>query len=106
MATNPYSVNGLLTIETEGQVIMNKRVINGVWQKNEIVAYKVPAPTYNANVACTGTTVHNCVSWEIEDMNWIEYGACLISAPACYATLWASCAWEVCHNHIQYTNPV
>jgi hypothetical protein len=100
------SVSGLFEIETGGQVIYKKRIINGKIKKGESIGYKVPGPVYDPNVACTVSTVHNCVSWEIEDMNWIEYGACLISAPGCYATLWASCTWEVCHNHMRYTNPI
>lgn len=95
-----------MTIETEGQVILKRKVKNGIFQKSELIAFRVPGPTYNPNVACTVGTVHDCVSWKIEDMNWIEYGACLVSAPACYATLWASCTWEVCHNHMQYINPI
>lgn len=103
---SPNSISGFFLIETGGQVIYKKRIINGESQKGENIKYKVPGPVYDPNVACTVSTVHNCVSWEIEDMNWIEYGACLISAPGCYATLWASCTWEVCHNHIRYTNPI
>lgn len=38
-------------------------------------------------------------------MNWIDYALCAASAPACYGGLWASCSWEVCHNHMKYTDP-
>jgi len=108
MKSHPYSVNGEFTIETEGQVILRKKVVNGVWKKSELIAFQVssaPGPKSNPKVPCSVGTVHDCVAWEIDDMNWIEYGLCLASAPGCYGGLWASCAWEVCHNHMQYTNP-
>jgi hypothetical protein len=89
-----------------GLLVLKKHIVNGAWGKTEIIASRLPGPIYNPNLACNAITIHDCVSYEIEDMNWIEYGACLVSAPACYATLWASCTWEVCHNHMQYTNPI
>ncbi len=104
--TDPSSISGIFLVETGGQIIYREEIINGKAQKGERISYKVRDPFYNPKVQCTVATIHNCVSWEIEDMNWIEYGACLVGAPACYATLWASCTWEVCHNRMQYTNPI
>jgi hypothetical protein len=101
MKTRPTEVNGNLIIETEGQVILTKRVVNGKWGGTKLIN----PSSVKASAACTVSTVHDCVAWEIDDMNWIEYGACLLSAPGCYATLWASCTWEVCHNHKVYDNP-
>jgi hypothetical protein len=106
MKSHPNSVNGVLILETGGLLVLKKHIVNGAWGKTEIIASRLPGPIYNPNLACNAITIHDCVSYEIEDMNWIEYGACLVSAPACYATLWASCTWEVCHNHMQYTNPI
>jgi hypothetical protein len=101
------SVNGTFTIETEGQVIFEKKIVNGIGQKGHNIKLKTIFPNGSSreNVACTVTTVHDCVAWEIDDMNWIEYGFCLAGAPACYASLWASCTWEVCHNNKVYVNP-
>ena len=104
MKTNPTGVNGRLIIETEGQIILTKQVVNGKWGSTKLEKRNA-AISRVVSVACTVKTIHDCVAWEIEDMNWIEYGACLVSAPACYATLWASCTWEVCHNHKTYVNP-
>jgi len=103
MKETPNSVNGEFTIEIAGQVIYRRAIINGKAQK----AIRIPlrAATTEMAAPCTVGTVHDCVAWEIDDMNWIEYGACLISAPACYAELWASCTWEVCHNGKTYVNP-
>lgn len=103
MKERPNTVNGEFTIETAGQVIYKRAIVNGKAQKG----IKLPFRTASTEMAapCTVTTVHDCVAWEIDDMNWIEYGACLVSAPGCYATLWASCTWEVCHNGKTYVNP-
>lgn len=105
MISNPKSVNGEFTIETEGQVILKKKIKNGIWEMSEILTYKPMPPNYNPKVPCAVSTIVDCIEWKLNDMNWIEYGGCCISAPACYANLWASCTWEVCHNHMQYTNP-
>jgi uncharacterized protein YxeA len=110
MKNNPYTVNGEFTVEAGGQVILRKKVVNGQWQKSDLISLSEAyvnsePPHYNPNLKCTVKTVHDCVAWEIDDMNWIEYGLCLASAPGCYAGLWASCTWEVCHNHMEYKNP-
>ena len=109
MRNSPNTVNGELTIETGGQVILRKKVVNGAWARTDVVAYKVDtngSEEKRVNLAaCSVTTVHDCVAWEIDDMNWVEYGFCLAGAPACYAGLWASCTWEVCHNNKTYVNP-
>ena len=104
---NPNTFNGNFTIETEGQEIYNVRIENGKAQRvvRKILSAVAPPPVYDANVACGVGTVHDCVSYKIEEMNWIEYGICLASAPGCYAGIWASCTWEVCHNHMRYTDP-
>ena len=97
-------VSGTFTIETEGQVIYKKRIINGIEQKGEKVALNLASKALPV-VPCTVTTVHDCVSWKIDDMNWIDYTLCLASAPGCYAGLWASCTWDVCKRGIKYENP-
>ena len=102
----PNLVNGVFTIEINEEIVLRKKIINGKGLKSELVKAKQGAVTdMNQAVPCTVTTVHDCVAWEIDDMNWIEYAACLISAPACYAELWASCTCEVCHNGKRYVNP-
>lgn len=102
----PNLVNGEFTIEINGKIVLRKKIINGKALKSELVKENLGAVTdMNQAVPCTVTTVHDCVAWEIDNMNWIEYAACLISAPACYAELWASCTWEVCHNGKRYVNP-
>jgi len=63
-------------------------------------------PVHNPNVPCTLTTIHDCVSYKIEDMNVIDLGICFATAPACYAATWASCSYDVCVRKIEYTNPI
>ena len=55
---------------------------------------------------CSVESVHDCVSYKIEDMNLVEYGLCLASAPSCYAGVWAVCAYDVCVKGKTYINPV
>lgn len=98
------SVSGEFTIEVDGQIILKKRIVNGVGLKTQLLSPQVSAREAEA-APCNVSTVHDCVAWEIEDMNWVEYGFCLASAPGCYAGLWASCTWEVCHNGKTYVNP-
>ncbi len=95
---DPKSVSGLFTIEINGQVILKKQFINGVGLKTEKNSYDNLIGGEIGRIACNVKNIHDCVSWEIEDMNWLEYLVCAASAPGCYATLWASCTWEVCHN--------
>ncbi len=54
---------------------------------------------------CTIDTVHDCVSFKIDDMNWVDYAICVASAPACYGQLWASCTYDVCVNGEEFNNP-
>lgn len=77
---------------------MTQKVIYGYWRSvvGKVIATVDMDPLNDPKVPCTVTTVYDCVSWEIEEMNWIEYRGCIVGAPVCYATLWASCTREVC----------
>ncbi len=102
------NVNGVLKVEIEGAELLSQEIIEGKdmplsRNKNYMQAI---GPVYNKNTPCTATTVHNCVSYKIEDMNAVDYALCLAGAPACYAGTWASCAYDVCSRKIKYTNPV
>ena len=55
---------------------------------------------------CSVVSVHDCVSFKIEDMNIVEYTLCLASAPGCYSGLWATCAYDVCVKGKTYINPI
>ncbi len=107
LKNNPGAFKGNFTIETEGQEIYAMRIEKGVPQKSErkfLSKIFVP-PVYDANVSCGVGTVHDCVSYKIETMNWIEYALCAASAPACYGGIWASCTWDVCNSKLKYTDP-
>jgi len=97
--SDPNSINGTFTIEVDGQIVFFRKIVNGVSQKPNFEEFDI---SQRATIPCNLTTIHDCVAWTIDDMNWIEYGACLLTAPGCYATLWASCTWEVCHNHVPH----
>jgi len=97
--TDSSHFSGILTIEVDSQTIYSITITNG-----EVANRQVP-PVYNAGLSCTWGHVHDCVAYEIEGMNWVHYAFCLMSAPACYLEQWSSCLWEVCHQHMQYTNP-
>jgi hypothetical protein len=105
------NVDGILTVEVGGSKILTQSVVKGkdMTMKRSVINTLAVAdgdPVKDPKVPCTITTVHDCVSYKIEDMNVVEYAFCLAGAPACYAELWASCTWDVCHEKIRYTNPV
>ena len=46
------------------------------------------------------------MDYKIEEMNIVDLAGCFATAPGCYALTWASCTYDVCHEKIEYTNPV
>ena len=108
----PGKFSGTLSIESDGVVIYSKQIVNGVAEPAQVVAGRAageltggPGPVYNPNLRCTIGNIHDCVAYKIEGMNWLQFGLCLLSAPACYGRQWAVCTIDVCINHMQYTNP-
>jgi len=88
---NPEQVSGLLTLEVDGQILYSLDVKNGVIGKVQTYSYS------GMKQPCTIRGQFACIDDKLEAMNWIEYGACLVTAPECYAVLHASCAWDNCH---------
>lgn len=107
LKNNPSAVTGTFSISTEGQEIYTMRIEKGVAQKSvrKVLSAQLVPPVHDASVGCGVGTVHDCVSYKIESMNWVDYGLCLASAPACYGGLWASCTWDVCNSKMRYTDP-
>ena len=110
LQNDPDSFSGSVSFEVDEQVVYEKNIVNGTTVKVEQVASKQafqggPGPVYNPNLRCTIRTIHDCVAYNIEGMGWIQLLVCLMSAPSCYARQWAFCTWDVCRNHMQYTNP-
>ena len=110
LQNDPAGFSGFISIEVDDQVAYVQNIVNGNPVKGDQVASKQsfqggPGPVYNPNLRCTFRNIHDCVAYNIEKLNWFQFGVCLVSAPACYAKHWADCGWEVCHNHMQYTNP-
>jgi hypothetical protein len=85
---------GTLSIVNNNQILFlkggNKVVVEKNSTRDEI---KIKS---NLVPSCNVTVVHNCVANKIDQMSIFEYGLCLVAAPECYATLWASCGWTNC----------
>lgn len=103
--SHDYNSDKTVRLSTEDAItsVVGKRLLKA---KMLMSIGQVSVTQQKVEVPCSVSTVHDCVSYKIEDMNWIDYGACLATAPACYAQLWASCGWDVCHDGKEYTNPV
>lgn len=86
------STNGTYTIECNGVIVYKMIIKNGKIESTEIVNHKSLSEEY----PCTVKGIVTCADDTIEDVNWIEYGSCLLSAPLCLATIYASCIWENC----------
>lgn len=107
---DPENFSGLLVIESAEGIIYQRTIVNGkvVDPSSGRTALSLgggPGPVYNAGVPCNLTTIHNCVSYRVENLNWLQMGLCLLRAPVCYLEHWAFCTYDVCVNHMQYTNP-
>lgn len=87
------SINGIYTIEVNGQILVSKIIKNGKIQSTEI---KTASSLY-ARYPCTTRGLILCADNEFNNMNWVEYGFCMAGAPACLAEVYASCAWESCN---------
>ena len=109
---DPGTFSGTLIIETAEAVIYRKDIVDGKTVDEEGMSGKAtgglgggPGPFYNPNLSCSFSNVHDCVAYVIENMNWLNYALCLVRAPLCYLQQWATCTYEVCVRHMQYTNP-
>jgi hypothetical protein len=94
---------GTHTIETEGQLEeywYRSSVNSPTVRKSFTIIPKsisnVEKPVKEIKKDCSFKGVHNCVANKIDEMGWIEYGACLFDAPTCYTVMWAQCAWDNC----------
>lgn len=99
---------GYFSIESENTVLLKRKIING---KDEISISKsknldVENLFIDESGSCSLRTVHDCVSFKIVDMNFVEYSLCCLGAPACYGGLWAACTWDVCIMNKTYVNPI
>jgi hypothetical protein len=97
---NSINFSGSLSMEVDGQVAYVRSIVNGQAEQRT-----GPGPVYNPSLPRTISTVHDCVAYEIEGMNWVTYTLCLVRAPEYYIEQWLSCHWKVCHKHMQYRNP-
>ena len=93
---------GTFTIESQGELLLKAQATNGVSADDLIYSNEntdfASNPKYQTMeaVPCTLYNVTKCVNTRILAMNWIDYGACMLTAPACYAQLWGSCTWDIC----------
>ena len=102
---------GSFIIYSNGYSVMSTSAVRGVFKdfyrtdtkKNLLI--KTDVAEGGGDAPCSLTSVHDCVSFKIDDMNFTEYVLCLASAPACYAGVWAICAEDVCIHGKTYVNP-
>lgn len=92
---NIESFSGVFTIEIDGQILREIIVENGVIKELKSNKYIATVEGKSVFSSEASRTIFGCIDEALEEMNWIEYGSCAISAPACYATLYASCAWDI-----------
>ncbi len=94
---------GTLSIISNEEILFIMSCKNGVnlatstnEQHSNIKSNRVPS--------CNLTVVHNCVANKIRQMSIFDYSECLVTAPACYGGLWASCGWTNCITGEQNVN--
>ena len=92
---NSKTVSGISTIEVDGQIVYQRILKNGVFEKPQIYEF-VGTTVLGKEYECTVQGNLTCVSDRIQDMNPVEYGFCLAGAPACLSELYLSCAWDNC----------
>ena len=90
--------SGNFTVQIGDRIILEGTTQNGLAGVLKRITPQVSSgiSSKTETVDCSLTTVHNCVASKIDAMNWIEYVACLATAPECYGVLWAACYWDVC----------
>lgn len=87
VALNAGTFSGFIYIKSGETVIEALHINNG---ENDIEgSYRLPDPE-----KCTWKILRKCVRGTIDNMNWVEYGICLLAAPECYGTIWAACMWD------------
>lgn len=108
----PERFSGQLIIESAEGIIYQRTIFNGKVVEPQSSSGRAapvlgggPGPVYNGSLPCTFNNIHNCVAYRIENLNWLQLGLCLFRAPVCYLEHWAFCTYDVCVNHMQYTNP-
>lgn len=98
-------------IYSNGYSVMSTNTLSGVFGKfdrfdtKKNLFLKTDVAEGGGDAPCSLTSVHDCVSFKIDDMNFTEYVLCLASAPACYAGVRAICAEDVCIHGKTYINP-
>lgn len=95
LPTKINSFNGTFIIEVEGQILHKSIIKDGIVKESEIKKFEI-SEFARISYPCTVDGITSCADDQINDMNWIEYGFCLASAPACLAELYLSCGWENC----------
>ena len=87
---------GTFKIESGNQTLYNINIDKGIIQNNEVQYSNGDKIKANLIPTCKVDLIHGCVSNAIKNMGIFEYGACLYSAPECYALLWAGCTFNYC----------
>lgn len=93
---DPKAVSGTYTVIVDSELVYIRKVINGNFTEGQTFDFEGTS-VLGKKYPCTIKGQFQCVDDRINDMNWIDYGACLLTAPACYGQLHASCAWDNCN---------
>ncbi|MDD7915568.1 hypothetical protein [Polaribacter ponticola] len=91
LKNNAKSVNGIYSIEYNNKIIYEMTI-----KKGEIISKKSHILMQKTVEDCSASGIIECFDSTVEDMNWVEYGFCIATAPTCTARITASCIWEEC----------
>lgn len=96
LSNNSKNISGVFTVSIDNQLLYTCTISNGSLKNAKSYTYNGTSAEGKAH-PCTIKGQFACIDDKLENMNWVEYGACLLTAPECYAMLHASCAWDNCH---------
>lgn len=85
--------NGTFERTIDGKLLSVASIVNG-----NVVSYQ-RFSLDDGDYECSLDGITTCADDTINDMNWIEYGACALTAPACLARIYASCIYENCTDN-------
>lgn len=92
---NSKDVSGTFTIQVDNQLVYQIKVVKGVFQIPEKFEFTGTTEA-GRKYPCTIKGNIECAVDRINDMNWFDYGVCLLTAPECLAQTHISCAIDNC----------
>jgi len=89
LRNNFNTFNGVFEIIANNHVVSKAIIVDGSITQYERYAYA-------GDYQCTFDGITTCADDEINDMNWIQYAFCAVTAPECLAEIYLSCLWDNC----------